>query len=75
MIGVIVLLLSAGIALTHKEEKRFPVVMTGAVIAGYWLSLNLPYTIFKNKLEKTWKSQVFFYIYYVMIEKLNPVKQ
>ncbi len=33
MIGVFVLLLSAGIALTQKEEKRFPVVISGAVIA------------------------------------------
>jgi heme A synthase len=33
LIGVFVLLFTAGIALTQKEEKRFPVVMTGAVIA------------------------------------------
>lgn len=33
LIGVFVLLLSAGIALTQKEEKRFPVVISGAVIA------------------------------------------
>jgi hypothetical protein len=32
LFGVVVLLLSAGIALTQKEEKRFPYVFMGTVI-------------------------------------------
>jgi hypothetical protein len=33
LIGVFVLLVSAGIALTQKEEKRFPIIISGAVIS------------------------------------------
>jgi uncharacterized membrane protein len=41
MIGVIVLLLSVGIALTQKEEKRFPVVISGTVIAWVLIVIQL----------------------------------
>jgi hypothetical protein len=41
LIGVFVLLLSAGIALTQKEEKRFPVVISGAVIAWVLVVIQL----------------------------------
>jgi hypothetical protein len=33
LIGVFVLLISAGIALTQTEEKRFPIVISGVVIS------------------------------------------
>lgn len=33
LIGVFVLLISAGIALTQKKEKRFPIVISGAIIS------------------------------------------
>lgn len=46
LIAVFVLLLSAVIALTLKEEKRFPVVITGAVITWVLVVIQLTLNYF-----------------------------
>jgi heme A synthase len=43
LFGVVVLLLSAGIALTQKKNKRFPYIIIGAVIC--WVVVVMQLTL------------------------------